>query len=45
MVSAIMDDLAPKDAQEAIVLVNGLGATPLMELYLLYDCARAQLQK
>jgi dihydroxyacetone kinase-like protein len=45
MVSAIMDDLAPKDAQDAIVLVNGLGATPLMELYLLYDCARAQLEK
>ncbi len=45
MVSAIMDDLAPKDAQDAIVIVNGLGATPLMELYLLYDCARAQLEK
>lgn len=45
MVSAIMDDLAPKGPQDAIVLVNGLGATPLMELYLLYDCARAQLKK
>ncbi len=45
MVSAIMDDLSPKDSQDAIVLVNGLGATPLMELYLLYDCARAQLEK
>ena len=45
MVSAIMDDLAPKDSQDAIVLVNGLGATPLMELYLLYDCARTQLEK
>jgi dihydroxyacetone kinase-like protein len=45
MVSAIMDDLAPQGSQNAILLVNGLGATPLMELYLLYDCARAQLQK
>jgi dihydroxyacetone kinase-like protein len=45
MVSAIMDDLAPQDSQDAIVLVNGLGATPLMELYLLYDCARALLEK
>ncbi|MBT8369105.1 MAG: dihydroxyacetone kinase subunit DhaK [Deltaproteobacteria bacterium] len=45
MISAIMDDLAPQGTQNAIILVNGLGATPLMELYLLYDCARAQLQK
>jgi dihydroxyacetone kinase-like protein len=45
MVSAIMDDLATEDPQDAIVLVNGLGATPLMELYLLYDCAREQLAK
>ena len=45
MIRAIMDDLAPKDSQDAIILVNGLGATPLMELYLLYDCAHAQLQK
>ena len=26
-------------------LVNGLGATPLLELYLLYDCVQAQLKK
>jgi dihydroxyacetone kinase-like protein len=45
MISAIMDDLAPHGTQNAILLVNGLGATPLLELYLLYDCARAQLQK
>jgi len=45
MINAIVDDLAPKDAQDAIVIVNGLGATPLMELYLLFDCARAQLEK
>jgi len=45
MIDAIIDDLAPKDSQDAIVIVNGLGATPLMELYLLFDCARAQLEK
>ncbi len=45
MISAIMDDLAPQGTQNAIFLVNGLGATPLLELYLLYDGARAQLEK
>ena len=45
MISAITDDLAPQGTQNAIFLVNGLGATPLLELYLLYDCARAQLEK
>jgi len=45
MIGAIIDDLAPKDSQDAIFIVNGLGATPLMELYLLYDSARALLQK
>ena len=45
MIGAIMDDLAPQGTQNAIFLVNGLGATPLLELYLLYDSARAQLEK
>ena len=45
MVSAIMDDFSPKESQDAIVLINGLGATPLMELYLLFDCARVRLEK
>jgi len=45
MISAIMDDFAPQGTHNAIFLVNGLGATPLLELYLLYDCARAQLEK
>jgi dihydroxyacetone kinase-like protein len=45
MISAIMDDLAPQGTQNAIVLVNGLGATPLLELYLLYDCVQSQLEK
>ncbi len=45
MLDAIVDDLAPTGACNAIFLVNGLGGTPLMELYLLYECARSQLAK
>ena len=43
MVSAILEDFSAKkmDARnaEALLLVNGLGATPLMELYLIYNTA------
>jgi phosphoenolpyruvate---glycerone phosphotransferase subunit DhaK len=36
MMKAILIDLAPKHGAEAILFVNGFGATPLIELYLLY---------
>ena len=36
MVKAILVDLAPKRGAETILFVNGFGATPLIELYLLY---------
>ena len=36
MIKAILLDLAPKRGAEAILFVNGFGATPLIELYLLY---------
>jgi dihydroxyacetone kinase-like protein len=43
MVSAILEDFSAKkmDARnaEALLLINGLGATPLMELYLIYNTA------
>lgn len=46
MVQAILDDFAAKNLEinnaEALLLVNGLGATPAMELYLIYNTA-AQL--
>ncbi len=46
MVQAILEDFAaknlPTQGTEALLLVNGLGATPLMELYLVYNKA-AQL--
>ncbi len=41
MVSAIANDLPGKG--KALVFVNGFGATPAMELYLMYGAAVAQL--
>ena len=35
----ILDDLAPKSGAEAILLVNGFGGTPSMELYLMCNAA------
>ncbi len=40
MVAAICESVAPKSGDPVILLVNGMGGTPLMELYLLYDVAR-----
>ena len=37
MAAAILADLAPKRGSEALLFVNGFGATPLMELYVLYN--------
>ena len=42
--SAIVGDL-PGKSGDAILLVNGFGGTPLMELYLVYKSARKQLEK
>ena len=39
MMTAILDDLAPKSGAEAILLVNGFGGTPSMELYLMCNAA------
>src|SRR4051794_6535147 len=39
MLGAILDDLSPKSGAEAILLVNGFGGTPLMELYLMCNAA------
>jgi phosphoenolpyruvate---glycerone phosphotransferase subunit DhaK len=41
----IAGELQPKKGQEVLLHVNGFGATPLMELYLLYDMAAAFWQK
>jgi len=39
MLGAILDDLAPKGGAEVILLVNGFGGTPTMELYLMCNAA------
>jgi dihydroxyacetone kinase-like protein len=43
MLQAILGDLADDARGEAILLVNGFGGTPLMELYLVYHAARRLL--
>ena len=40
LVGAILKDLAPKLGGEVLLLVNGFGATPLIELYLMVNSAR-----
>lgn len=49
MVRAILEDLAAKNlptkGAEALLLVNGLGNTPLMELYLIYNTAAKLLNE
>jgi len=37
MMQAILGDLGPGKGDEVLLLVNGFGATPSMELYLVYD--------
>ena len=40
MVGAIVADLQEQARGEALLLVNGFGGTPLMELYLMYHAAQ-----
>jgi phosphoenolpyruvate---glycerone phosphotransferase subunit DhaK len=44
MVNAITGDLGQRAPSEAILLINGFGATPLSELYLMYDAVRNRLE-
>src|SRR6266478_4859502 len=44
MVQAITTDLGPRVQGEAILLINGFGATPLCELYLMYNAVRSLLE-
>jgi len=39
LASIIDDELKPTKDQPVLLHVNGFGATPLMELYLIYDLA------
>ncbi|MGB8818439.1 MAG: dihydroxyacetone kinase subunit DhaK [Rhizobiaceae bacterium] len=44
MLEAILSDLELKSGQNVLLLVNGFGGTPLMELYLMANSARRVLQ-
>jgi phosphoenolpyruvate---glycerone phosphotransferase subunit DhaK len=44
MANAITADLGERARGEVILLVNGFGATPLSELYLMYDAVRRPLE-
>ncbi|GAB7525060.1 dihydroxyacetone kinase subunit DhaK [Paraburkholderia sp. 2C] len=44
LLTAIVDALKPAASTPLLVLVNGLGATPLSELYLLFNSAHAWLR-
>jgi dihydroxyacetone kinase-like protein len=39
LATIIMNDLQPQQGQSALLHINGFGATPLMELHLIYDLA------
>ena len=43
MLGAILGDLTPPAGSECLLLVNGFGGTPLMELYLMVNAARRVL--
>jgi dihydroxyacetone kinase-like protein len=45
LTGAIADDLKPPASAEALLLVNGFGGTPAIELYLMYNAARRMLEK
>jgi dihydroxyacetone kinase-like protein len=45
LIDAIVNDLQPKKNQQVLLHVNGFGATPLMELYLVYEIAAQFLQQ
>jgi dihydroxyacetone kinase-like protein len=45
IIEAILGDLGAAAKGEAIVLVNGFGGTPAMELYLIYENAASIIEK
>ena len=44
ILDAILDSLKPQNNEKTLLFVNGMGGTPLTELYLVYDDARQILQ-
>jgi len=45
IIESILEDLKPENNQEVLLHVNGFGGTPLMELYLLFECGQKLLQQ
>lgn len=45
LAGAIDEDLQPEKGQQALLHVNGFGATPLLELHLIYDLAAQHWEK
>ena len=45
LTGAIIKDLALQPGQEVILLINGFGGTPLMELYLMLNATKKVLEK
>jgi phosphoenolpyruvate---glycerone phosphotransferase subunit DhaK len=45
LTAAVIDDLSLKSGQEVILLVNGFGGTPMLELYLMVNAAKKILDK
>ncbi|MDJ0612014.1 MAG: dihydroxyacetone kinase subunit DhaK [Kiloniellales bacterium] len=39
MIGAITESLKPKKGEQVLLFINGMGGTPLMELYLIYQSA------
>jgi dihydroxyacetone kinase-like protein len=44
LISAIVHDLKPPRGAPVLLLVNGFGGTPLLELYLMHDAAARRLE-
>jgi dihydroxyacetone kinase-like protein len=45
LVGPVLDDLALAAGEQALLLVNGMGGTPLSELYVVYGRARRRVEE
>jgi dihydroxyacetone kinase-like protein len=45
LVAAVTQDLKPARGEPLLLLLNGFGGTPLLELYLMYDAAARRLEQ
>ena len=45
IIETILDDIKPNKGEKVLMHVNGFGGTPLMELYLLFECGQKLLNE